>query len=240
MERSNEELQQRLEEVTKSLELLTRSQEAEYRRLSLDLHDELGQSLTSILLRIKMIQAENDWEKARASLDDLRELVNDVLAEVRRLSRNLRPIVLETMGLIPAVEWYVENFEKQTGIETYFKYNATRKRFPEKMETNVYRILQEAMNNAAKHSGASYVSVSISYQKDWFLMSIRDNGCGIDERKAGEGLGLIGMRERARMLGGYLTIRGNPKQGTQVLLELRVTKEREEGHDERQQDFSGR
>lgn len=228
MERTNAEWERRLEEVTKSLELLTLSQEAEYRRLSLDLHDELGQSLTSILLRIKMIQAEDDWEKAKASLDDLRELVNDVLTEVRRLSRNLKPIVLESMGLIPAVEWYVENFEKQTGIETYFKYNASRKRFPERMETMVYRILQEAMNNAAKHSACSYVSVSISYQKDWFMMSIRDNGCGIAEEKRDQGLGMIGMRERARMLGGQLIVRGNPKQGTQVLLELRVEKEGEE------------
>lgn len=228
MERTNAELERRLEEVTKSLELLTQSQEAEYRRLSLDLHDELGQSLTSILLRIKMIQAEEDWERVRASLDELRELVNNVLAEVRRLSRNLRPIVLETMGLIPAVEWYVENFERQTGIETYFKYNAVRKRFPERMETLVYRILQEAMNNAAKYSGGDYVSVSISYQKGWFMMSIRDNGCGIDETKVAQGLGLLGMRERARMLGGQLVVRGNSKQGTQVLLEFRVAKEREE------------
>lgn len=218
--KTQEELEMRLEELEKSLIRMTQAQEAEYRRLSMDLHDELGQSLTSILLRIKMIQAEENEEKMRQSLDDLLEIVSGVLQEVRRLSRNLRPIVLENMGLIPAMEWYVENFEKQTGITTYFKYNAERKRFSEQMETLVYRILQEALNNVAKHSGADYVSVSVSYQRNRFVVSLRDNGKGMTEEEQFTGLGMIGMRERARMLNGSLRVRTEPGHGTQIFLDI--------------------
>ena len=200
--------------------------------MSLDLYDELGQSLTSVLLRLKMIRGEEDWDQVKASLADLEELVNGILAEVRRISRFLRPIILETMGLIPALEWFTENFERQTGIRCYFKYNAERRRFPDKVETQVYRILQEALNNTAKHAQPRMVAVAVSYQQERFVLSVRDYGKGFDVKNVNTGMGLISMRERAYLLGGKLMVQSTVGKGTHILLDFYVPEEGAASKDE--------
>ena len=217
-----QQLEQKVLELTEALDLLTKCQEAEYRRLSLDLHDELGQSLTSVLLRLKMIRAMEEPQQIKDSLEDLEAVVNGTLAEIRRISRFLRPIILETMGLIPALEWYTESFEKQTGIRCYFKYNAQRLRFPEKVETQVYRILQEALTNTAKYAQARMVAVAVSYQAERFVLSVRDYGNGFDPQTAATGMGLVSMRERAYLLGGKLMIDSVVGKGTHILLDFYV------------------
>lgn len=218
-------LEKKIEELTAALNMLTKCQEAEYRRLSLDLHDELGQSLTSVLLRLKMIRGEDDWDQVKIAVTELEELVNGILMEVRRMSRFLRPIILETMGLIPALEWFTENFERQTGIRCYFKYNAERMRFPDKVETQVYRILQEALNNTAKHAQPRMVAVAVSYQQERFVLSVRDYGIGFEVNKVNTGMGLISMRERAYLLGGKLTVQSTVGKGTHIMLDFHVLDE---------------
>ena len=222
------ELETKVEELTDTIELLVQSQEEDYRTVSADLHDELGQSLTSILLRLRMLQAEEDLTRIRASLEDLEVQVKDSLTEVRRFCKFLRPIILETMGLIPALEWLAENYEEQTGIRTYFKYNAQRTRFPEKLETHAYRILQEALNNIYRHAEPTMVAVAVSYQQERFVMSVRDYGKGFDVDQVTGGMGLVGMRERAKLLGGTLTIQSTIGKGTHILLDCMISEEENE------------
>lgn len=217
-----QELEEKVAELTEALNLVVKCQEEDYRTVSADLHDELGQSLTSVLLRIKMLQGEEDLTRIRQSLDELEIQVKDTLAEVRRFTRFLRPIILETMGLIPALEWLAENYEVQTGIRIYFKYNAQQIRFPEKLETHAYRILQEALNNAYKYSKATMIAIGVSYQQERFVLSIRDNGCGFDVNQKTMGLGLAGMRQRAYLLGGTISIQSAIGKGTHILLDCMV------------------
>ncbi len=218
-------LEEKVQELTKTLECMIQAQEEDYRTVSADLHDELGQSLTSILLRIKMLQGEVELSRIQSALGELESQVKESLTEVRRFSKFLRPIILETMGLIPALEWHVENFEAQTGIRTYFKYNAQRIRFPEKVETHVYRIQQEAFNNIYKHARATMVAVAVSYQQGRFVLSIRDYGAGFDTSQTTNGMGLLGMRERAKLLGGTLTIQSTVGKGTHILLDCMIQEE---------------
>lgn len=224
-EKRMEELECKVEELTRTLECMIQAQEEDYRTVSADLHDELGQSLTSILLRIKMLQGEKEMSRIQAALDDLEVQVKDTLTEVRRFSKFLRPIILETMGLIPALEWHAENFEAQTGIRTYFKYNAQRIRFPEKVETHVYRIQQEAFNNIYKYAHATMIAVAVSYQQGRFVLSIRDYGKGFDVDQVTNGMGLLGMRERAKLLGGTLSIHSTIGKGTHILLDCMIQEE---------------
>ncbi len=217
-------LENKIEELTGTIERLIQCQEEDYRTVSADLHDELGQSLTAVLLRLKMLQNESDPDKIRKSLFEVEDQVKDTLGDVRRFTRFLRPIILETMGLIPALEWFAENYEIQTGITTYFKYNADRIRFPRKLETHVYRILQEAMNNAYKHAGATMIAIGVSYQEDLFVISIRDNGCGFDMDQKSGGLGLAGMRMRAQFLNGTMSIQSSPGKGTHIYMSCVVKK----------------
>lgn len=224
-EKRIQELEIQVKNLEQTLEHMIQAQEEDYRTVSADLHDELGQSLTSILLRVKMLQGENDLSKVRSSLEELEIEVKDSLTEVRRFSKFLRPIILETMGLIPALEWHAENFEAQTGIRTYFKYNAKRIRFPEKVETHVYRILQEAFNNIYKHADPSMVAVAVSYQQERFVMSIRDYGKGFDTTQMTTGMGLVGMKERAKLIGGVLTIQSTIGKGTHILLDCIIPQE---------------
>lgn len=223
------ELETQVENLEQTLEHMIRAQEEDYRTVSADLHDELGQSLTSILLRVKMLQGESDLNRIHSALDELEIQVKDSLTEVRRFSKFLRPIILETMGLIPAMEWHAENFEAQTGIRTYFKYNAKRIRFPEKVETHVYRILQEAFNNIYKHADPTMVAVAASYQQERFVLSIRDYGRGFDITQVTNGMGLVGMRERAKLIGGTLTIQSTVGKGTHILLDCFIPQELEDG-----------
>ena len=221
-EKGIQELEQQVEDLQQTLERMIQAQEEEYRTVSADLHDELGQSLTSILLRVKMLQGEKDLSRIRTSLDELEVQVKDSLTEVRRFSKFLRPIILETMGLIPALEWHAENFEAQTGIRTYFKYNAKRIRFPEKVETHVYRIVQEAFNNIYKHAEPTMVAVAVSYQQERFVLSIRDYGKGFEVDQITGGMGLVGMQERAKLMGGTLMIQSTVGKGTHILLDCMI------------------
>ena len=209
-------------EISKALSLLIECQEEEYRSLALEIHDEVGQSLTSVLLRIKVLQAENDPVRVQKALCDLEEIVEQSLADVRRISRVLRPAVLETQGLISALERLCENSQEHTGIRCHFRHNGGATYFSHHEELLIYRILQEALTNAYLHGKAKNCYILVSCIGRSFVLSIKDDGSGFDVDKVQKGIGMHGMMERAAMIGGKLKICSAPQRGTHILLTCRM------------------
>ena len=220
----NDSLQEkeRVSELSKALRLLIECQEEEYRSLALEIHDEVGQSLSSVLLRIKMLHDERDPEYIRQSLRDLEEIVNCSLMDVKRISRVLRPVILDTQGLIAALERLTEQSSEHTGMNCYFCYNGGQTVFSKYDELLIYRILQEALSNAYLHGEAKRCSVIVSAVNKSFVLSIKDDGIGFDIGKVKKGIGLHGMAERANMIGGKISIQSKPGKGTQILLTCRM------------------
>jgi len=154
----------------------------------------------------------------RAELTEVREITHSTLEKMRSLSQMLHPAVLDDYGLAKGIEWYVDVFQKQTGIKTSAIVEGIPVRITGQLAINCFRIMQEALNNAAKHSGTKRAEVKLSFAPDLLTLSIRDFGSGLPAVKKGAnpGLGLIAMRERASIVGGHLKIDSAPNSGTTV------------------------
>lgn len=213
------QLEQRVEELTHALDLFQQCQEAEYRSLALDVQDELGQTMNAILLRICDLQAGELPDEARKALTEMEGMCADAIEEVRRIARFLRPTVLDAKGLIPAIEWYCEATEAQTDIRVAFRHNTRDLHFSKNAELLIYRIIREAFNNVYQHTQATLICVDVDYRGGVFTMTVSDNGCGFAVEKKTDGVGLVGMRERAMLLGGTLTVTSHIGKGTKVVLE---------------------
>jgi len=191
-------------------------QEAERRRIARELHDEIGQSLTGLKLVLEMISRL----PVDRMLDRLREAqvaVTDLMAYVRELSLDLRPAMLDDLGLLPALLWHFDRYMAQTSVHVVFKHTNIRSRFPAEVEIAAYRIVQEALTNVARHAGVDEVIVQIWADSTLLSIQIVDHGRGCDPQaalSAHTSSGLAGMRERAMLLGGQLTILSGPGTGT--------------------------
>jgi two-component system, NarL family, sensor histidine kinase DevS len=201
-----------------SLRRLIEGQELERRRLARELHDETGQALTSVLLGLKAVETADDVPAALASL---RELVVGTLQDVRRLAVELRPKALDDFGLVPAVERLVETFTSSTGIVVQFEARLGEERLPSEVETTLYRVVQEALTNVAKHAGARTVSVVLGRRDSSATAVVEDDGEGFGraDEDAG-GIGLAGMRERLALLDGRLVVESDPASGTTLVAEV--------------------
>jgi len=197
-----------------------RAQEQERTRLAQDLHDEVNQALTAILLRL---QATTQTAPAglRPELQETRGLVNQAMEELLRLARELRPTALDDHGLVPALAAQVANFGQRTGIEATFRRHGPVPLLTDEQQLVIYRVCQESLSNAHRHSGARKVAVELSCVGRT-LLRVRDDGCGFDPRPGVRrgGLGVSGMRERAMLVGGYVAIYSAPDEGTTVELTL--------------------
>ncbi len=204
-----------------SLRRLIEGQELERRRLARELHDETGQALTSVLLGLKAVE---DAEDIPAALRDLRELVVGTLQDVRRLAVELRPKALDDFGLVPAVERLVETFRSSTGISVELESRLGERRLPSEVETTLYRVIQEALTNIARHAGARRVSVLLVRRDSSATAVVEDDGGGfsIEDEKRG-GIGLAGMRERLTLLDGRLLVESDPASGTTLVAEVPLT-----------------
>jgi len=202
---------------------LVEVQEAERRHLACELHDEIGQILTGLKLILKMSK-RLPADAIEASLGEARELVDELMAQVRNLSLDLRPTMLDDLGLLPALLWHCERYTSQTGRHVAFKHiGLERRRFPPEVETAAYRIVQEALTNVARHAGASEVTVRLWADQDVLGVQVEDQGVGFDPEAAldaGTTGGLSGMHERAVLLGGQLTIESASETGTRVTAEF--------------------
>jgi signal transduction histidine kinase len=192
------------------------AQEEERRRLALELHDETGQALTSILLGLKAIGGAKSKEDAVRAEADVRELVVQALQDVRALAVELRPSALDDFGLGPAVERLAHTFAERSGIETTVETHLVT-RLPPEIETTLYRVVQEALSNVVKHSAARHVSIVVAQRGARVAATIDDDGQGFDETLVrADALGLTGMRERLALVGGALEIETASGSGTTV------------------------
>jgi PAS domain S-box-containing protein len=186
-------------------------QENERRQLARELHDQIGQTLTGLSLSLEMSNRRLGGDTA---LVDSRRVVDDLLRRVRDLSLNLRPAMLDDLGLLPALVWLCEHYEKQTQIRVTFEHEGLEGRFSPEIESASYRIVQEALTNVARYSGSMCVEVMASAVGDELSVQVRDHGRGFDAtRVMTTSTGLLGMRDRARELGGRFDVRTSPGEG---------------------------
>jgi two-component system NarL family sensor kinase len=216
-------LRSSLEDLRRSRERLVEAQEEERRRIQRDLHDGLGPVLASMRLRLEacLDLAEKTAPPLSGDLERLYELVGEATGDVRRLVHDLRPPVLDQLGLVPAIRQHCERFERETGIKTGLV-TASELSVPAAAEVTVLRVVQEALVNVQKHARASRVMVRIERQGEWLLTGVTDDGKGLllSANGAGGGTGLLSMRERAELLGGTLNLHNRPEGGTDLLARI--------------------
>ena len=218
-----EELQAKETVRQELLKKVISAQEDERKRISRELHDEASQSLTSLILGLKYLSELDDHEKSPAMAADLKELASSTLKEVHRIAVELRPTVLDDMGLVPAIERFVKFFKRQYRLDVDFHaQNRIESRLPNEIEITLYRIVQEALTNVAKYAEACNASIVLEIKPDYVNLIIEDDGKGFDvdqvlkSSASDSHLGIAGMQERTSLLGGEFTIESSPDQGTTV------------------------
>src|SRR5215213_1991519 len=206
-------------EQRRSGRLVLRAQEEERRRLARDLHDEVNQALTAILLRLEAMSQAAPADLAE-ELGEVKRLVNQAMGELLQLARQLRPTALDDHGLLPALVTHVRRFATQTGIQADLNTRGeAADRAPDE-EIAIYRVAQEALANVARHSDASRVEVDLDTSGPALELRVRDDGRGFDTDGRRRGLGLDGMAERARLVGGELEIDSIPGAGTELVMRV--------------------
>jgi signal transduction histidine kinase len=227
------------EEILHQLsERLFSAQEDERRRISVELHDELGQSLAALKLQLRalrsMITNGRETEILIRECEELRDSINMIIENARRLSRDLSPVALDDLGIDPALDYLISNFSKLHQIETSRDLIEINHFFDQNGQRMLYRILQEILNNIGKHSGADHVFFQIEKKRGNVLLLVKDNGCGFDaaevlNRKSLEGgMGLTAMAERIRTLGGAMEIHSELGQGTEIFVSVPVYQKTED------------
>jgi PAS domain S-box-containing protein len=197
-------------------------QEAERRHLARELHDEIGQLLTGLRLLLRT-NGDAGPEAYRSRFEQARALVDDLIGRIRGLSFDLRPADLDQLGLLPALLALFERYTSQTGVLVNFRHQGLETRFPPRLETAAYRIVQEALTNVARHAGVAGVTVRVWAEKLTLSLQIADRGCGFDADvvlKSPRSSGLPGMRERIMMLNGKMNVESSPGRGTVITAEL--------------------
>lgn len=229
--RNDERVRQVMLQLSKLSSQLVGAQEDERRRIARILHEEIGQELMAIKLTIQN-RCSGLPECGEGPLDDVLEGINEVIARVRQISLDLRPPVLDDLGLVPALLWLIERKRKLLGLEVSFRHCGLNGRLPQVIETTVYRIAQEALSNVARHSGTKQATANLHGTADAIALRVEDRGRGFDTdavSESGTGSGLMGMRERARSLGGRVSIETIPGAGTAVTVELPLGQSRPQG-----------
>jgi len=220
---AKEELQRSLAQLRELAARLQSVREEERAAVAREIHDELGQALTAIkidlisLIRTPQANLEDQSVKA----DSILRMVDRMILSVRRIGTELRPGILDDLGLVAAVEWAAEDFAARTGIKCFLD-------MPDDIQvdrertTAIFRIFQETLTNITRHAQATRVDVRLNQEEGVIVLEVRDNGRGIDEKQlsTGRGLGILGMRERALLLGGLLTISAAPGKGTIVKVRI--------------------
>jgi signal transduction histidine kinase len=198
---------------------LLRAQEDERRLLARELHDEVGQSLSAILMETGNAECADGSKELGVHLNSIRTLAEKTANEVRDLALLLRPSMLDDFGLVPALNWHGREMAKRTGLKVVVSADEAADDLPDEHTTCIYRMVQEAVNNAARHAHARTVEVAVRREPERVLFSVQDDGAGFDARVV-RGLGLLGMEERVRRLGGQLRLDSQPGRGTLISAEL--------------------
>src|SRR6266446_5620779 len=201
---------------------IIQAQEQERQRIARELHDETSQVLTSLLISLTLLEESVETQEARERIADTRALAHSTLRAIRNLSIDLRPSALDDLGLLPALRWYMKEYQKKCSIVVDFQSTGFKQRLAAEMETALYRIVQECLTNTAKHANARKVNITLKEDWERVYATIVDDGQGFDYEallktpNQERGLGLAGMHERAVLLDGELTIHSVAGHGTTI------------------------
>lgn len=242
--RAEEELRESREQLRQLAAKLERVREEERTRIAREIHDELGQALTALKLDLSSLKRLGRLKSSRQQskkatqdallerLDAMSGLLDQTVQTVRRISTELRPAVLDSLGLAAAIEWQAQDFERRTDIRCVFRSTLEEETIPREVATAAFRILQETLTNVARHAEAGWVAVNLSLEdKALLALDVTDDGKGISKEASSspKSIGLAGMRERALLLGGNVQVEGRSGQGTTVRLRLPVSRPKEGG-----------
>jgi signal transduction histidine kinase len=221
------ELSERRSELAQKL---IATQESTLRYISRELHDEFGQILTAMGAMLSRAGAHApEGSSLRTDLHEVRQIAQDTLDRVRTLSQALHPVMLDEAGLESTLDWYIPTVERQTGIAISYEKRGAPFAVDGSAAVQVYRVLQEALNNVARHSGAKRAWVRLHFLPAALELDVEDHGVGFNERPARQGIGLVAMRERSELMGGRIAFSTPAAGGT--LLQLTVPREKVESHD---------
>jgi len=229
--RAERELKDSLDQVRVLSSHLQSAREEERARIAREIHDELGQSLTALKMDLAWLRrgvkrgsAAVSSDRLLEKIDSMNEIVDTTIGTVQRIATELRPAVLDTLGLVSALEWHARDFQKRTGIRCEFISNVDSVDLDQGRMMAVFRIFQESLTNVWRHAKATRVRARLNRRGRILTLTIQDDGVGIGEADitGTESLGLMGMRERALLLGGDVRIVGAPKRGTKVTLRLPI------------------
>jgi PAS domain S-box-containing protein len=224
-----EEIMHHQTELKKMSARILEAQEIERKRISLELHDEMGQALTGISINLAVIEKElkdNTDPIIKVRILETRTLADQCSDQIRNLSFNLRPSILDDLGLEPTLRWYIGGFAKRINVQVDFETSDCEDLQASEVKTLLYRIVQEALNNVAKHAEARKVTVHLSCNETIAKLMIEDDGKGFDaharvsSQPAGSGLGLIGIRERVTFINGTFNVHSIPGRGTRLEVEI--------------------
>lgn len=223
---AEEALREAHERLQMLFQELMHVQEQERRQLARDLHDEIGQALTAVKMNLQTLQRSGGAVASASSLEDSLTIIDGIMQHVRDLSLDLRPSLLDDLGLVSAVRWYVSRQAERAGWAADVAAEESLSRLPPDLAIAGYRLVQEAVTNAMRHAKASRISVSLQRQDDELDIRIRDDGSGFDVSEIQtrvaqrHTLGLLGMEERVRLLDGRLAIDSHPGKGTEVRVRI--------------------
>jgi signal transduction histidine kinase len=210
------------EELKELSARLVSAQESERRAISRELHDQVGQSLSALLVTLGNLAAAVPPELAPAlnpQIGAIRKLAEGTVADVRNMALLLRPSMLDDLGLVPALQWQAREVAKRTGLRVHVAATGLAEDLPDEHKTSIYRIVQEALHNCSRHAEATTVRIVVRREADSLLLTVQDDGKGFNPQLE-RGLGLVGMEERVAHLGGALRIDSHPGRGTLLSVEL--------------------
>jgi signal transduction histidine kinase len=225
------EITRDLRDSTERLQAISRRlvdvQETERRQVSRELHDRVGQNLTALSISLDILKSQiagHGKNLLRSRLEDASALLESTTSVIENVMSDLRPPMLDDYGLLPALQWYANEYSDRTGIQVRVVGDERMKRLPQASEIGLFRIAQEALNNVAKHAHATRADILLEYAGREFIMVISDNGSGFDFETPGakrrQGLGMMTMRERTQAVGGRFEVNAAPGGGTQVMVRI--------------------
>ncbi|OGO70262.1 MAG: hypothetical protein A2Z49_09060 [Chloroflexi bacterium RBG_19FT_COMBO_56_12] len=218
-------LEERNQELRALSDRAITAQEAERKAIAQSLHDDTGQALTMLAIQLDRIDERipEEQKALKKQVAEARMLTTNALTELRRILSGLRPSILDDLGLVPAIRWYARTYLEAARVHVIFKAPNTPFDLPPSVATTLFRISQEAMNNIVRHAQASTATIVLQLNSQQVQLRVEDNGCGFDQERVSQDavhanqLGLVGVRERAQLLGGKVTIESVPGKGSHLL-----------------------
>lgn len=227
IEQQNSRRYEEVQNARRSLEQLSArlrdAQETERRTISRELHDQVGQTLNAVLVEAANLakRIPPDDSVSLRALDNIRNFADSSVNSIRDIALLLRPSMLDDLGLIPALEWQAREVSRRSGIKITVKAGDVPDSLSDDMRTGIFRVVQEALHNISRHSGAKWAVVNVRQEGDGLLLTVEDDGSGFDAQKT-RGLGMLGMEERVRQLGGQFEVHSTPGKGTELRARLPI------------------